>query len=101
MKSVIQYLNECSTDIFSVMKNDRKLTESELIRAVRLLISDEYDAIRQYTQLAESIDNKEAISVLESIIKEEKVHAGEFLKLLKTLDPEEDKYYQQGAKEKT
>lgn len=100
MKSVITYLNEC-TDIFSVKHNDRKLTEAELIRAVRFMISDEYDAIRQYTQLAESIDNKKAIEVIMSIVNEEKVHAGEFLKLLKELDPDEEKYYQQGAQEKS
>ena len=100
MKSIVTYLNECS-DIFSVQKASKKLTESELIRAIRFMISDEYDAIKQYTQLVESIDNAHAIEVINSIIKEEKVHAGEFLKLLKDLDPDEESYYQKGALEKS
>ena len=31
--------------------------------------------------------------------KEELVHAGEFLRLLKELAPEEEKFYEEGAKE--
>lgn len=72
---------------FAGLREDRKLTQSELVRAVRFLISSEYEAIQLYQQLAESIDNKLAIEVLEDIANEEKVHAGEFLKLLYELDP--------------
>jgi rubrerythrin len=50
-------------------------------------------------QLAESIDNKLAAEVLEDIANEERVHAGEFLRLLKELAPDEDKFYAEGAKE--
>ena len=38
-------------------------------------------------------------TVLKDISDEERVHAGELLKLLVTLDPEEKKYYADGAKE--
>jgi rubrerythrin len=51
-------LNEGVDPVFSVLKNDRKLTNEELIRAIRLMISAEYDAVKMYMQLAESIDNK-------------------------------------------
>jgi rubrerythrin len=37
--------------------------------------------------------------VLKDIADEERVHAGEFLRLLKELDPEEEKFYQEGAEE--
>ncbi len=84
---------------FSGQKNDRKLTDKELIRAIRFMISAEYEAIQLYMQLAESTDNKLAIDVLEDIADEERVHAGEFLRLLKELEPEEEKFYEQGAKE--
>ncbi|MBM7558446.1 rubrerythrin [Marinitoga litoralis] len=50
-------------------------------------------------QLAESIDNELAKEVLIDIANEERVHAGEFLRLLKELDPEEEKFYEEGAKE--
>ena len=71
---------------FSGQKNDRKLTDKELIRAIRFMISAEYEAIQLYMQLAESTDNKLAIDVLEDIADEERVHAGEFLRLLKELE---------------
>jgi rubrerythrin len=77
----------------------RKLTHSELIRAIRLMIVDEYEAISVYTQLAESIDNELAKEVLLDIADEERVHAGEFLRLLKELAPDEEKWYADGAAE--
>jgi len=84
---------------FSGLAKDRKLTDAELIRAIRFMISAEYEAIQLYMQLAESTDNKLAIAVLEDIANEERVHAGEFLRLLKELAPDEEKFYQDGAEE--
>lgn len=84
---------------FSGLANNRKLSEAELIRAVRFMIAAEYEAIQLYMQLAESTDNKLAIEVLTDIANEEKVHAGEFLRLLKELDPDENAFYAEGAKE--
>ena len=84
---------------FSGLANDRKLTEEELIRAIRFMIAAEYEAIQLYMQLAESTDNKLAIEVLKDIADEERVHAGEFLRLLHELEPEEAKLYAEGAEE--
>ena len=84
---------------FSGLAKDKKLTDAELIRAIRFMVSAEYEAIQLYMQLAESIDNKLAIEVLKDIADEERVHAGEFLRLLHELDPEEAKFYQEGAEE--
>lgn len=84
---------------FSGLAKDKKLTDAELIRAIRFMVSAEYEAIQLYMQLAESTDNKLAIEVLKDIADEEKVHAGEFLRLLKELDPDEEKFYQEGAEE--
>lgn len=84
---------------FSGLAKDRKLTEEELIRAIRFMVSAEYEAIQLYMQLAESTDNKLAIEVLKDIADEEKVHAGEFLRLLKELSPDEEKFYMEGAQE--
>jgi rubrerythrin len=36
---------------------------------------------------------------LKDIADEERVHAGEFLRLLKELAPDEEKFYREGAKE--
>ena len=84
---------------FSGLKNDRKLTHSELVRAIRLMIAAEYEAIQIYVQLAESIDNELAKEVLMDIADEERVHAGEFLRLLQELAPDENGFYAEGAAE--
>ena len=84
---------------FSGLANDRKLTDEELIRAVRFMIAAEYEATQLYMQLAESTDNKLAIAVLTDIADEERVHVGEFLRLLRELAPDEEKFYAKGAKE--
>jgi rubrerythrin len=84
---------------FSGLAHGRKLTKSELIRAIRFLVAAEYEAVQMYMQLAESIDNKLAAEVLVDIADEERVHAGEFLRLLKELAPDEEKFYAEGAQE--
>ena len=84
---------------FSGLKSDRKLTKEELIRAIRFLIAAEYEAVQLYMQLADSTDNELAREVLIDIANEERVHAGEFLRLLKELDPEEEKFYKEGYRE--
>ena len=84
---------------FSGLSNDRKLTDEELVRAIRFMVAAEYEAMQLYMQLAESTDNKLAVKVLKDIADEECVHAGEFLRLLHELAPNEEKFYAEGAKE--
>ena len=84
---------------FSGMAADRKLTKEELVRAMRFMVAAEYEAVQMYMQLAESIDDKLAKEVLVDIADEERVHAGEFLRLLKHLAPDEEQFYQEGTKE--
>jgi rubrerythrin len=84
---------------FTGLANDRKLTQQELIRAIRFMIAAEYEAIQLYMQLAESTDNNLVIDVLTDIADEERVHAGEFLRLLRELAPDEEKFYAEGAGE--
>jgi len=84
---------------FSVLKYNRLLTHDELVRAIRFMVAAEYEATQLYEQLAESTDEILAQNVLRDIANEEKVHAGEFLRLLKELKPDEERFYQQGAQE--
>ncbi|MCL6635243.1 MAG: rubrerythrin [Peptococcaceae bacterium] len=84
---------------FSGLAAGRKLTRQELIRAIRFMVAAEYEAVQLYLQLAESIDNELAIKVLKDIADEERIHAGEFLRLLKELEPDEEKFYAIGARE--
>ena len=84
---------------FSVKKSDRKLTHTELVRSIRMMVAAEYEAIQLYQEIAESTDNVLARNVLIDIADEEKVHAGEFLRLLHELDPAEQGFYDEGARE--
>ena len=84
---------------FSGKASDRTLTKEELVRAIRFMVAAEYEAVQLYMQLAESIDDELAKAVLVDIADEERVHAGEFLRLLYHLAPDEQKFYEEGAKE--
>ncbi len=86
-------------DVFSVKHGDRRLTHSELVRAIRLNVAAEYEAVQLYQQLAESTDDPLSKAVLTDIAEEELVHAGEFLRLLHELEPKENGYYADGARE--
>lgn len=84
---------------FSGLAKDKKLNHEELVRAIRFMVAAEYEAVQLYMQLAESIDHPLAIQVLTEIADEERVHAGEFLRLLHELAPDEATLYAKGAKE--
>ncbi len=84
---------------FAGLAKDRKVTREELIRAIRYSIAAEYEAIQLYMQLAESTDNELAKDVLKDVADEERIHAGEFLRLLKELAPDEQRFYDEGKDE--
>ncbi|MDY6826946.1 MAG: ferritin family protein [Bacillota bacterium] len=84
---------------FSGKASDRKLTHEELVRAIRFMVAAEYEAVQLYMQLAESTDHQLTKEVLKDIADEERVHAGEFLRLLKELAPDEEEFYKEGYEE--
>lgn len=84
---------------FSVKASERKLSEKEVIRAIRFNIAAEYEAIQLYEQLAESVDNEDVKKVLLEVADDERVHVGCFQKVLKIICPNEENFYQQGQKE--
>ena len=79
--------------------NKRKLTKEELIRAIRMDLTAEHEAVHEYLSHAEACSNPLVRSVLMSIANEERVHAGEFARLLEILTGDENKYQAKGAKE--
>ncbi|MCQ2957561.1 MAG: hypothetical protein MJ180_01515 [Candidatus Gastranaerophilales bacterium] len=78
---------------------ENKLTENEIIRAIRFSIASEFEAIQLYEQIQDCTDNKTVKKVLEDIVDEEKVHVGEFLRVLEELTPEEFESYDEGKTE--
>lgn len=84
---------------FSGMVPGRKMTKEELIRAIRLNVAAEEEAIHLYMAHADATDHPLARKVLIDIANEERVHAGEFLRLLEILTGDEADFVAQGAKE--
>jgi len=77
----------------------RKMTDTELLRALRLDLSAEQEAIHLYLAHADATDNELAGKVLKDIADEERVHAGEFQRLIKILAGDEESLLAQGAEE--
>jgi hypothetical protein len=84
---------------FAGLASARRLTHEELVRTIRYAIASEFEAVQLYMQMSESTNDKLAITVLKDIADEEGVHAGEFLRLLMHLTPDEEKFYAEGAGE--
>jgi len=84
---------------FSGLASDRKITDTELIRAIRFMVAAEYEAVQMYMQLADSTDNQLAVKLLKAIAQQERVPAREFLDIKYELAPNEKKFYAKGANE--
>ena len=87
------------TDPFSGTTPKETLTEEELIRAIRLNIAAEHEAIHLYMAHAEVTDHPLVKKVLIDIANEERVHIGEFEYLLQLLTGDEDDWVTEGRKE--
>jgi rubrerythrin len=86
-------------DPFSGNVPPAKMTTEELIRAIRLDLAAEEEAIHQYMAQADATEHPLAVKVLEDVANEERQHAGEFLRLLQILTGDEDKWLAEGAAE--
>lgn len=84
---------------FSGKVPDRKLTDRELVRALRLNLAAEEEAVHLYQAHADATDNPLAKAVLEDIADEERVHAGEFQRLINLLVEDEAEKLAEGAEE--
>ncbi|HHV32671.1 MAG: ubiquinone biosynthesis protein COQ7 [Ruminococcaceae bacterium] len=78
---------------------ERKLTDEELIQAIRLDLAGELEAIYLYDAHVQATDNEIAKKVIADIRDEEKAHVGELMALLKKLDPQEAEWFASGESE--
>jgi len=76
----------------------RKLTDSELARAMRLDMEAEMDAINLYSAHIEATDNEEAKAILRHVMDEEKEHAALFMELIYRLDPAQKKHAEEASR---
>jgi rubrerythrin len=84
---------------FSGQVPARKLTDQELIRAIRLNIAAEHEAIHLYMAHAEATDHPLARKVLIGVANEEREHVGEFTRLLEILTRDEEEWVGHGREE--
>ena len=82
-----------------VMEVPRKLTDEELVNAIRQDIVGELEAIHEYDAHILATDNKDAKKVLSDIRDEEREHMGELLELLERLAPDEKDLHDEGREE--
>lgn len=75
-----------------------KLTDTELVGAIRFMVAAEYEATQLYLQIARPTGYSLAINVLKDIADKEIVHAREFLRLLREFAPNEKNFYVRGVK---
>ncbi|MCH3909257.1 MAG: demethoxyubiquinone hydroxylase family protein [Bacilli bacterium] len=78
---------------------ERKLTKEELVQALRLDIAGELEAIYLYDAHVQATDDPRAKAVLSDIRDEEKIHMGELITLMRTLDPKEAEQFLKGQHE--
>lgn len=84
---------------FSGKVPDRKLAHGELVRAIRLNIAAEHEAIHLYMAHADATDHPLAKEVLTDVANEEREHLGEFEYLLQVLTGDEESYKETGRNE--
>ena len=87
------------TDPFGGNVPDRKMTHEELVRAIRLDLAAEEEAIFIYMAHAEATDHALARKVLIDVANEEREHVGEFQRLLQILTGDEDGFLEHGREE--
>ena len=78
---------------------DRKLGKEELVRALRLDLAAEHEAVHLYLAHADACDDPLAEAVLRDVADEERKHIGEFLRLIVILTGNEQQLNDAGAQE--
>ena len=77
------------------------LSNQEIISAVRLSLCAEEEATHLYNRIAEFVPDERVKKLMVDVAKEEQVHIGEFQKLLKLLEADEEELLQKGEQEAT
>lgn len=90
-----------ATSPFNIKISKEKLSQEELISAVRQSIIAEQDAIILYETYINSTDNEKFKQVFEHVVEEEKHHLGEFQELLERLSGPEEKEEMDKGREET
>lgn len=90
--------------------SDRKMTKEEVVRAIRTMIIAEQEAVQLYTKIVDAIpDNLEPSTTARltkilkagvlSVVREERIHVGEFERLLALIETDEPALRNEGQME--
>ena len=85
------------TPPFHALTPPRKLSDTELARAIRLNLEAELDAINLYASHIDATDNDEAKAIIRHVMDEEKEHAALFYMLIRRLDPTQAQHEEEVA----
>ena len=89
-------MSEIPSGYDELKKKDRKIVDAEL---ARIGLIAELDAINLYEQLAALAEDPLLRKVFLDIAYEEKEHVGEFLEMIKRLDPKQIEAIEHGEEE--
>jgi rubrerythrin len=87
------------TNPFTCLIPEKKLSNIELIQAIRQDIASEMEAQFLYEAHIAATDNELAKKVFKDILEEEKIHVGQLTSLLEQLDPTFIKQNNKGKEE--
>jgi len=86
--------------VFARNPVEEEVLEGESLKdAIRLAMIAELDAISFYLQIARKAKDERVRKVFEDVAREEAEHFGEFVRLLKELDPSFEDLVNRGMKE--
>ncbi len=81
------------SDPFTGLTPDRKLNREEILRALRIDVAAELDAINLYQAHIDAIDDERVRQVIAHIRDEEKEHVAEFMGMINALDPTQQQMF--------
>jgi len=84
---------------FPGKKPGDEITRQEMLSAIRLSLCAEEEATHLYDTIAEYVSDQRVKKIMKDVAGEEQVHAGEFQKLLKVLEGDEEDLLQEGEDE--
>lgn len=84
------------SEISTLLQPGKSLNNREIARAIRLSISAEHDAVHLYELIADATTNIFVRRVMQDVANEEKVHVGEFEKLLSVIDVKDSEFLEEG-----
>ena len=87
------------TSIKDLLGSDNKLSPINMKSAIRLSIASEEDATSLYEQIARATDDPQIKKLMIDIANQQKVHAGQFKKLLNDRDPNNITKQKQGYRQ--